>query len=105
MSDPLGLISGSGGSSPVRPVNRAAPAGGEQPGQPSFRDVLMRNIDEVNKLQQDATRAVEQLQTGQRADVENVLTATAKADMAFKMLQAVRNQVMRAYDEVQQMRV
>jgi flagellar hook-basal body complex protein FliE len=34
-----------------------------------------------------------------------MLVATNKADTAFKMLQAVRNQVMRAYEDIQQMRV
>jgi flagellar hook-basal body complex protein FliE len=102
MSDPLGLIGTSAGS-PLRP---AAPgsAGGPQQG-PSFKDVLLRNIGEINKLQQDATRAVEDLQTGRRDDVEGVLFATAKADTAFKMIQAVRNQVMQAYEEIQSMRV
>lgn len=104
MGDPLGLISGSGG---VRPTPPAQAPGVLRPGEEgaSFRDVLLKNIEEVNRLQQDATRAIEDLQAGRRSDVENVLTATAKADLAFKMLQAVRNQVIRAYDEIQQMRV
>jgi flagellar hook-basal body complex protein FliE len=105
MADPLGLISGSSGMGGVGPSRVAPSSKPLDAGQPTFRDVLLKNIEEVNKLQQDAVKAVEDLQTGQRADVENVLTATAKADLAFKMLQAVRNQVMRAYDEVQQMRV
>jgi flagellar hook-basal body complex protein FliE len=43
--------------------------------------------------------------TGQRTDVERVIDATRKADDAFRMLQALRNRVMEAYDEVKQMRV
>jgi flagellar hook-basal body complex protein FliE len=105
MSDPLGLVSGVGGSGAIRPnIARTNPAADDANGA-SFKDVLLKNIEEVNKLQQDATKAVEDLQTGKRTDMENVLSATAKADMAFKALQAVRNQVLRAYDEIQQMRV
>jgi flagellar hook-basal body complex protein FliE len=103
MSDPLGLISGVGGSGPIQP--RAAVTNANAPEGASFKDVLLKNIEEANRLQQDATKAVEDLQTGKRTDIENVLTATAKADLAFKALQAVRNQVVRAYDEIQQMRV
>jgi flagellar hook-basal body complex protein FliE len=103
MSDPLGLIGTSSGTPLRAPAPGAAPAGQQQ--GPSFKDVLLRNIDEINKLQQDATRAVEDLQTGKRDDVEGVLIATAKADTAFKMIQAVRNQVMQAYEEIQAMRV
>ena len=59
---------------------------------------------QVNKLQQDATTAIEDLQTGQRTDVEGVLTAAQKADTAFRMLVAVRNKVQAAYEEIKQMR-
>lgn len=105
MSDPLGLIGPAHGT-PARPVGPgAAPSGLGQAQGPSFKDVLLRNIDEINRLQQDATQAIEDLQTGKRTDVEGVLIATAKADTAFKMIQAVRNQVVRAYEEIQQMRV
>lgn len=108
MSDPLGLIGGGLGrigpaSAPpgVRP-----PAGGvpSDPTQPSFKDLLLQNLNEVNKLQQEATTAIEDLQTGKRTDVEGVLTATQKADTAFRMLMAVRNKVAQAYEEVKQMR-
>jgi flagellar hook-basal body complex protein FliE len=105
MSDPLGLIGSTGGvrGLPLPDSGRAGSPG--QPAGPSFKDVLLRNIDEINKLQQDATQAIEDLQTGKRTDVEGVLIATAKADTAFKMIQAVRNQVVKAYEEIQQMRV
>lgn len=103
MSDPLGLIGSVGrAGSAGGPGNGPAAAGNA--GGPSFKDVLMKNIDEINKLQRDAAQAVEDLQTG-KGDFEGMLIAQNKADMAFKMLQAARNQVMRAYEEIQQMRV
>lgn len=101
MSDPLGLIGGAGAS-------RGLPtSGGGRPaeGGPSFKEVLLRNLEQVNQLQQDATRAIEDLATGQRDDVEGVILATQKADSAFKMLQAVRNKVVEAYQEMNQIRV
>jgi flagellar hook-basal body complex protein FliE len=100
MTDPLGLIRNTAGSSPLGGGVRAKP--GESG---SFKDVLLKNIDEVNKLQQDASRAAEDLAAGRRDDVEGVMLATSKADTAFKALQAVRNRVMEAYDEIKQMRV
>lgn len=103
MSDPLGLIGSSGG---IRPDPQPAQHGQRGPaGGPAFKDVLIDNLNQVNKLSQDATRAVEDLATGDRTDVEGVILATQKADNAFRMLQAVRNKVMEAYDQVQQMRV
>ncbi len=55
-------------------------------------------------MQQDADRAVEDLYSGKRNDLESVVIATQKADTAFKMLLQVRNKVMEAYDEVKQIR-
>jgi flagellar hook-basal body complex protein FliE len=101
MTDPLGLIGAAGQvSQPAGPT----PLGGADSKLPSFKDALMRNIDEINKLQQDAAKATEDMQTG-NGSFESMLIATNKAEMAFKMMQAVRNQVIRAYEEVQQMRV
>ena len=99
MTDPLGLIASTGGvGRPQPPLSPASDAN-----KPSFKDALMRNIDEINRLQQDAAKAAEDLQTG-KGSFESMLLATNKADMAFKMLQAVRNQVVQAYEEIQQMR-
>src|SRR6188768_4168173 len=104
MTDPLGLIGSAQRIAPATPgvAGGAAPT---DPNAPAFKDVLLKNLDEANKLQQDATQAVEDLQTGKRNDLEGVLLATAKADTAFKMIQAVRNKVVQAYEEIQQMRV
>lgn len=106
MSDPLGLIGArAGGVNPLTPQRSAAGGQPLDPGQPSFKDVLMDNLKQVNQLQQDATAAIEDLQTGRRSDLEGVVLATQKADTAFRMLQSVRNKVMEAYDEIKQMRV
>lgn len=102
MSDPLGFISSSGGVDPVRATG-VHPL--QPPGAPSFRDVLMDTLREADQLQQDATRAVEDLQTGERDDLEGVILATQKAETAFKMVQALRNKVLQAYEEIKQMRV
>jgi flagellar hook-basal body complex protein FliE len=104
MSDPLGLVGRIGAGTSVQ---RPTPAGGQplDPSQPTFKDVLLENIKQVNQLQQDATIAIEDLQTGNRTDVEGVILATQKADTAFRMLQSVRNKMMEAYEEIKQMRV
>lgn len=102
MSDPIGLIGGgqSGGIDP-RSSGAARQVDG---GASGFKDVLKENLRRVNELEQDATRAIEDLTAGRRTDIEGVALAAAKADMAFKALQAVRNKVMDAYDEIKQMR-
>ncbi len=103
MSDPLGLIGSSGGLRPTPPVQPTGAAGGES--GPSFKDLLMENLKEANQPQTDASEAVQGLKSGKRDDVETVLAATAKADLAFRMLLQVRNKVMDSYDELKNVRV
>ena len=109
MTDPLGLIGSGGGVGGVGGMPRVGPGGAmqgpEDPNAPSFKDVLLKNIDEVNKLQQEATAAAEDLATGKRADVEGVVLATQKADAAFRMLVSVRNRMQTAFEEIKQIRV
>lgn len=104
MADPLGMVGGIGtrGVAPGLPVSPPHAIGA---GQPSFKDVLLDNLKQVNSMQQDATRAIEDLHTGKRSDLEGVVLATQRADTAFRMLQSVRNKVMEAYEEVKQIRV
>ncbi|MCC6285728.1 MAG: flagellar hook-basal body complex protein FliE [Phycisphaerales bacterium] len=99
MTDPLGLI-----SSISNPALRASGPSTPVEG-PSFKDVLMGNLERVNQLQQDATAAIEDLASGRRDDVEGVILATQKADNAFRLLQSVRNKVLQAVEEVKQVRV
>lgn len=65
-----------------------------------FADVLKGQIDEVVRLQQEASRAVEDLTLGKTDDVTGVMTAMEKSDVAFKTLLSIRTKLMEAYDEV-----
>ncbi len=104
MSDPLGFISraGSVGYTPPGGEPRQATSGHAGP---DFKTTLMQNIEKVNQMQQEASAAIEDLQTGKRNDVEGVLLATQKADAAFRTLLATRNKVQQAYEELKQLRV
>lgn len=105
MSDPLGLIGAGGGVPPVRPVQANPGSGRLDANGQSFRDVFLDTLREADRLQQDATKAAEDLQTGKRTDIEGVILAAEQAETAFEMIQALRNKVMQAYEEVKQMRV
>ena len=102
MSDPLGLIPDASGAPQQSAPFRTRDSEGAGP---SFKDVLMQNIEQVNKLQRDAEIAIEDLAAGRRDDADGVMIAKQKADVAFQMLMQVRNKMVSAYDEIKQMRV
>lgn len=103
MTDPLGLIGGGGGVQPNAPMRPGGKPDAQQ--GPAFKELLLDNIRQVNDLQQDAEKAIEDLATGRRDDVANVMIAKQKADMAFKMLLQVRNKLVDAYEEIKDIRV
>jgi flagellar hook-basal body complex protein FliE len=74
-------------------------------GQVSFKDVLMKNLNEVNKLQQDADKSLEDFVTGKTQNMGEVISASQKASLAFSMLTQIRNKLQDAYDEVKNLRV
>jgi len=97
ISNNIGKIDG-GSSTPLK-------IGANASGSTSFSDVLKNSIDEVSRLQQDASKAVEDLATGKTENVNGVMTAMEKADIAFKTLLAIRAKLMDAYEEVKSISV
>ena len=85
------------------PSTGASSTGGT--GGTSFADTLKKSIDDVSKLQQDASQAVTDLATGKTENVSGVMTAVEKSDLAFKTLLAIRSKLMDAYDEIKGMSV
>jgi flagellar hook-basal body complex protein FliE len=87
-------------------ADNAANLGAVGEGQSSsFKDMLLNSIGEVNSLQQDANQAVEKLATGGDVNPAEVLSAVQKADIAFRLMMQVRNKLVQAYEDVQQIRV
>ena len=88
-------------SLPSLSLGKAEPAADAE----SFKDFLLDSIREVNSMQQDADQAVEQLATGGDVNPAEVLTAVQKADIAFRMMMQIRNKMVQAYNEIQNIRV
>lgn len=95
----FGKIAG-GGASPAS-TGGAGGAGSTA----SFSDMLKNSIDEVSRLQQDASQAVEDLMTKKTENVTGVMTAMEKSDLAFKTLLAIRSKLMDAYEEIKNISV
>ena len=70
-----------------------------------FADLLTDQVRDVNTMQTDANSMVHSLLTGGDVSEAVVLTAVQKADLAFRMLLQVRNKLIEAYREVQQIQI
>jgi flagellar hook-basal body complex protein FliE len=94
IAKPAGALPGGGGA------GASTGTGGA-----SFADTLKKSIDEVSKMQQDASSAVDDLVAGKTQNVTGVMTAVEKSDLAFKTLLAIRSKLMDAYDEIKNMQI
>ena len=97
----LGSLGGVSGNQ----LNRSMGAGPPRRIQQSFKDVLFESIDKVDQLQHEAETAMDRLATGKTNQITEVLMAAQKADLAFKTLMQIRNRIMTAYQEINQMRL
>ncbi|QDU88235.1 flagellar hook-basal body protein FliE [Pirellulimonas nuda] len=100
-------------ASPISPIQAptlpsAGVAGGASAGSasgPSFKDLLLDSIQNVNHMQVEADQAVEALFTGGDVNPAEVLTAVQKADLAFRLTMQIRNKVMDVYQEIKDIRI
>ncbi len=97
------------GASPIGPLPRPGQPGATQPaprdGDVDFKAMLLDKLDEVNRLQTEAGDKVQDLITGKTQSYAEVFSAVRKADVAFTLLMEIRNKLMDAYEQIQQMRV
>ncbi|MBI2823495.1 MAG: flagellar hook-basal body complex protein FliE [Planctomycetia bacterium] len=99
------------GSVTTQPASIAAPPGttravaGTAAGQPSFKEVLADSVRQLDAAQHDAETAVAALTAGENTSPDNVLAAVRKADLAFRMMIEIRDELMRMYREVQSIQV
>jgi flagellar hook-basal body complex protein FliE len=79
-------------------LNAAAP---QQP----FKNILLDALQHVNQMQHAADQAVQQLITGDDVNPAEVLTSLQKADMSFRLMLQVRNKLVQAFQEVNNIRI
>jgi flagellar hook-basal body complex protein FliE len=94
-----------GGSQIGKTAAPVVPGGAGGEGQVSFKDVLMKNLNEVNQLQEDADQKLQDFVSGKTQNLGEVISASQKAGLAFNMLTQIRNKLQDAYDEVKNLRI
>jgi flagellar hook-basal body complex protein FliE len=72
---------------------------------PAFADLLRQQLDQAVNLSQDAEQAQQQFAAGQITDVNQVVMAMSKADLALTFALELRNKVLDAYQEINRTQV
>jgi len=71
----------------------------------SFRDTVKQLLSDVNDKMAASDEQMQQLATGETHDVTKVVTSVEEANLAFQFTLAVRNKLLDAYREINQMQL
>lgn len=71
----------------------------------AFKTLLKHSMEEVNQLQHEADRSIEQLVAGESKNLHDTMIAMEKANISFRLMMEVRNKIIEAYHEVMRMQV
>jgi len=72
---------------------------------PSFAEVLKNSLEEVNKIQNQASEMQVKYITGQINNLADVMTAVEEANLAFQATMQIRTKILDAYQELSRMQV
>ena len=81
-------------------------AGTAQKSGADFASLLKQSVDQVNDMQQSATKLSSAFSAGDpNVDVAQVMVALQKAGVAFQAMTEVRNRLVSAYQDIMSMQV
>ena len=81
---------------------------GESPFEPqemSFRDTIRNFVNDVDVMQKDSSKKIQDFMAGEISDVHDVMMAVEKAGTSFQLLMELRNKMMDAYQEIKRMSI
>ncbi|AQW87496.1 flagellar proximal rod protein [Campylobacter pinnipediorum subsp. caledonicus] len=65
-----------------------------------FASVLDNSLKELNKVQENADKAIADLATGEVKDLHQAAIAIGKAETSMKLMLEIRNKALSAYKEI-----
>ena len=100
------MMDGVSGLGPLRELSAPGAAAKSAPaeGGRSFKEILQDSIASVQRLQQEADRVLEKFALGETSQ-DQVAMAFRKSQIAFESLMQMRNKLVEAFQQIQQMRV
>lgn len=76
-----------------------------EPGAKSFADTLKDAVGNVNAMQLESDKKIQDLTVGKTDDIAGVMITAEKADISLKLMTSVRNKIIEAYQEIMKMQV
>ena len=67
---------------------------------PSFADTLKDSLQEVKRLESDATKQTNDLTVGKSGNIHETMLALEKSDISMRFMMKVRTKVLDAYHEI-----
>ena len=90
---------------PLVPRGNDAVKSDDEAGQPGFDQLLKQQLDDLISLNNEAEQLQHALAAGEIDDVNRVVLAMQKADLALNFAIEVRNKVIEAYQEISRMQI
>lgn len=87
------------------PLNGLPQSNATSPGQVSFGEMLSSQLGKVEQAQSKADALTQQLVSGQKVELHEVMIATQEAKLMLEMTMQVRNKVVEAYKEMMNMQL
>ena len=85
------------------PASQPIPDDQAGAGAVSFRDTVKSLLDDVNDKMGNASQMSQDLATGKSRDFDGTIKSVEEASLAFQFTMAVRNKLLDAYKDVEQM--
>ncbi|QDT42085.1 flagellar hook-basal body protein FliE [Gimesia alba] len=89
----------------IPPVGLNENSTGGVSGGLSFKDMMLQSLDNVNQLQVQSDQAIEGGLLGEDITQAEVFSSIKKADLALRMMVQMRNKLLEAYNEIQNMQL
>ncbi len=87
----------------ILPESERADGNPVEPTEMSFRDTIRNFVHDVDSMQKDSARKVQDFMAGEITDVHDVMMTVEKAGTSFQLLMELRNKMMDAYQEIKRM--
>ncbi len=66
----------------------------------SFGNMMKNYLQDVNKLQKEADRTIQNLAVGNEKNIHETMIAIEKADISFRLMMQIRQKIVKAYEEI-----